>query len=263
MQSLNKYSLNNVGLVMNKLIYSLVIVAGLVLTGCDHTTCPTCSDDWDNAKINGSGNITSIVYDVPVFNSIVHNTVGDVNVTYDSEQSLVVLCDDNIQEFVKLKVKNGSLYISLESDLSLSSFSLTIEVGITAIKSFSANSAGSIYGQNSFAADKLFLSTNSAGNINMDVQVEDLYTTINSAGNVFVKGQAINHFVSVNSAGNLRAFRLNTDTTYIVVSSAGSAEVNVSKYLDATISSIGSVYYIGYPAIVQVISSLGRLVNSN
>ena len=260
----NNNSQNNVNLSMRYLVWLFILITGLVLSGCDDTSCPTCYDDWDNNnRIHGSGNVISVERNLAAFNSIVHNTVGDVNVTYGSEQSVTVICDDNIQQYVKLKVKNRSLYIYLESDSPLSDFSLTIEIVVTDLRSLSANSAGSIYGQNKFTVDKLFLNTNSAGNINMDVQAEDLYTTINSAGNIFVKGETTNHFASVNSAGNLRAFRLETDTTYVVVSSAGNAEVNVTKYLEAVISSSGSVYYIGYPNIVQTISSLGRLINSN
>ena len=261
---LDNYSVNRPAGSLRKLIFLHVILIGFVLSGCDHTSYPTWSGTWNNkVKIKGSGNITAIAHNLPAFRSIVHNTVGDVNITYGTEQSLQVICDDNIQKYVQLEVDNGSLYISIESDSALSDFYLAIDVVIKDIISLSANSAGSIYGQNTFPGGRIFLNTNSAGTINVNLQVKDLYTTINSAGSIFVKGAAKSHIASVNSAGNLHAFKLSTDTTYIVVTSTGNAEVNVSKYLEASISSAGSVYYIGHPDIVQFIGSTGRLIDSN
>ena len=71
---LNNHSQNDVSLRMKKLIYLFTIIAGLVLSGCDQTSCPTCPDDWNNNKIHGSGNITTVAYDLPMFHLVEYRT---------------------------------------------------------------------------------------------------------------------------------------------------------------------------------------------
>ena len=162
-----------------------------------------------------------------------------------------------------LEVINKDLKIYTDSRNGLSNFKLTIDITMTEVKSLSASSAGSIKSKNTFYADKVYLYLNSAGNIFLDLNVDELYSNVNSAGNLFVRGVANKHFSSVNSAGNMSAFSLETDSTIISLSSAGSAEVYVKKYLRATLSSIGCLYYIGHPVIEQHVSSLGSIIDSN
>ncbi len=65
------------------------------------------------------------------------------------------------------------------------------------------------------------------------------------------------------SAGNLFAYGLDTDTTSVQVLSAGNGFVTVNNLLEATIASVGSLYYKGNPVIHSSITSLGRLINAN
>ena len=80
---------------------------------------------------------------------------------------------------------------------------------------------------------------------------------------MFLNGNADIHYAGLYSAGNLFAYDLETKTTMISLNSAGNAFINVSDYLEATLTSAGCLYYVGYPQINQSTSSLGRVVNSN
>jgi len=43
------------------------------------------------------------------------------------------------------------------------------------------------------------------------------------------------------------------------LSSVGSATVNVKDHLNATVSSLGSVYYVGSPEVDYRITSMGKI----
>jgi hypothetical protein len=231
--------------------------------GCENNVCPTCSD-WDNSdNIHGSGQLVTTERELPSFHSIKHTTVGQVKLTYGETQEVLVTTDDNIYTYVKTDVVNGELIISIDAPKGLSNFDLTFDITIPEIRSLTTSSAGNIDGQNKFYGEKVNLLLSSAGNINLEIEADELHSNLYSAGNVFIKGSVNKHVVNLYSAGNLNAFSLSTDTTYITLNSAGSGNVNVANYLDATLNSAGSLYYMGNPEIVQRVSSVGRIYNAN
>ncbi len=233
--------------------------------GCENNNCPTNSDwDWDNSnKIHGSGNLVTEERDLASFHSIKHTTVGQVNLTYGETSEVLVTTDDNIHTYVKTEVVNGELITSIKSNTGLTDFDLTFDITIPEIRTLTTSSAGNIDGQNKFYADKVNLILTSAGNINLEIEADELHSDLYSAGNIFVKGSVKKHVANLYSAGNLNAFSLSTDTTYITLNSAGNGHVKVADYLDATLNSAGSLYYVGNPTINQRISSVGRIYNAN
>lgn len=214
-------------------------------------------------KIKGSGVLITETRDLPFFHSISFNTVGLVTISPGFEQHLEITIDDNIVEYLSLYVENERLIIELNSDITLSEYDLLIEATMTDLKSLATNSAGSIKGLDTFEENKINLVTNSAGNISLDLNATQVNSMINSAGSLFISGRTTYHNSMLSSAGSLSAFELETETTIIMVNSAGSAQVNVSKLLDVTINSIGCVFYKGYPKMIQNINSIGCVISSN
>jgi hypothetical protein len=191
------------------------------------------------------------------------NTAGLVTLSQETEQRLEFSVDDNIADYLIIEVRDEVLIIEVVRNVTLSNFDLTIDVDMKKLESLVVNSAGSIKGLTTFEENQVNLMINSAGSIFMDLKVNKLSSMSNSAGNFFLSGQATDHDVMLSSAGNLSAFDLVTETTTIILNSAGNAHVYVSKLLDATINSAGSVYYKGNPTIIPHINSIGRIYSAN
>jgi hypothetical protein len=258
------YPVSNTHIQTSSVKYLLMvsILISLILPACivqDWSTEP----ENDNLKIKGSGNLISEEMDVPYFHSISMNTAGLVTVTQGTEQHIEVTVDDNIMEHLSIRVHNDELIIEVVRGVSLSEFELTIDVIMTDLKSLVTNSAGSIKGINTFEEDQINLMVNSAGNIILDLKAYQLNSMINSAGNLLLSGQVTHHNAMLSSAGNLSAFDLYTETTVIMINSAGNAQVTASKLLDVTINSVGCVYYKGDPVLIQRINSIGRVISAN
>jgi hypothetical protein len=191
------------------------------------------------------------------------NTAGLVNITQGDKQHIEVTADDNIMEYLSIRVETDMLIIEIVSDVSLSEYELMVDVTMTDLRSLVTNSAGSIKGLTTFEEDQVNLMINSAGNISLDLIANQLNSMINSAGNFLLSGQVVYHHTMLSSAGNLSAFGLDTETTIILVNSAGNAQVTVSKLLDVTINSVGCVYYKGYPDLITHINSIGCVISEN
>jgi len=244
-----------------KLFLSTVFLFIFIFSSCTINDLGT--DPEIDQKIEGSGNLVSEDIEVPSFHSISMNTAGLVNITQNTIQNIEVTVDDNILDYLIIRVQDEVLIIEIVSDVTLSNFELTIDVSMINLESLVTNSAGSIRGLNAFEEDVVNLMVNSAGNIFMDLKVNQLNSMCNSAGNIFLSGQATDHNVMLSSAGNLNAFDLETENTTIVLNSAGNAYVFVSKTLDVTINSAGSVFFKGDPAIKRQINSIGRVYSAN
>ncbi|UCE66730.1 MAG: DUF2807 domain-containing protein [Candidatus Zixiibacteriota bacterium] len=226
-----------------------------------------CSDNHDVTsiprEIYGSGDLVSETRQLPGFNSLVVNTVIDIAVTRGASQEVVVTSDDNIIEYIRTPVYNGVLYIYLQDGVSISDFSMELDLTVTDLEAVVINSVATVEGSGNFDVDDLFFEMNSVGNIYLDINANEVYSINNSSGNIVLSGFAYRHNAAVSSVGYIQAFELETDTTYVVANSVGNAYVKANVYLHATISSIGSIYYRGYPEIHLEDNGTGRLINAN
>jgi len=245
----------------------LYLVAVLIIVSCFFSACMiqdlSTEPESERTKVKGSGHLISEERELPYFNSISMNTAGLVTISPGAEQYIEVTVDDNIMEHLAIRVRDEMLIIEVVSDASLSDYELTIDVVMTDLKSLITNSAGSIIGKNTFEEDHINLMVNSAGSISLNLIANQLNSMINSAGNLLLSGRVTLHNSMLSSAGNLCAFDLNTETTVIILNSAGNAQVTASKLLDVTINSVGSVYYKGNPEIIQRINSVGCVISAN
>jgi len=233
-----------------------------ILSSCSVHDFGTDPND-DQTRIKGSGEFITEEIDVPYFHSISMNTAGLVTITQGTEQNIDVTVDDNIIDFLIIKVQYDVLIIEVVDNVTLSDYKLAVDVGMTDLESLVTNSAGSIRGLNTFKEDQVNLMVNSAGNILLDLEADQLNSMSNSAGNLILSGQVTDHNVMLSSVGNLSAFDLLTDTTIIILNSAGNAQVSVSKLLEVTINSTGSVFYKGDPVLIQHINSIGGVYSAN
>jgi len=223
----------------------------------------TDSSDSRNETVRGSGNLTKGLRDLPIFYSVEMTTAGKVTLTQGDDQQVSVIVNENLHEFINTTVCNGKLYIGTKRGTSLSNMALTVNLVMTDLEELVTSSAGSIESKNKFKADNVSLVLSSAGNIALELEAEQLHSQLLSAGNLYLSGSVKEHYATLASAGNLYAFNLITDKAKIMLSSAGNAQVFVSQVLDVTISSIGSLYYKGFPQIFQKITSKGKVINAN
>ena len=213
--------------------------------------------------IKGSGKYVSKVRKHSDFHSVHISSAGIVNVLQGNEHKVIVTADDNIIQFITTGVSNEKLFIGIEHDVQIRDFEITVDVTMTDIEELSTSSAGSIFGENKFEADFIRLVTSSAGNINVEMEAEHLHSTLSSAGNIYLRGSVEKHDATLSSAGNLNAFGLTTNESTVILKSVGNAAVFVSELLDATVNSVGSLYYKGNPEIRQKVTSIGRIYSMN
>ena len=108
--------------------------------------------------------------------------------------------------------------------------------------------------------DSLTLVVGGSARIRVEKLTADhLDVRINNRGQVSVSGDVEAQSVRVSSQGDYQAGQLISDFAELSVADQGQAIITVNEALNVAIAGNGSVTYVGYPDVQQVISGPGRL----
>ncbi|HSN50451.1 MAG TPA: head GIN domain-containing protein, partial [Bacteroidales bacterium] len=165
-----------------------------------------------------------------------------------------VEADENLHEYILTEVRNGVLNVYSEYNIR-DAEKKKVYVTMKEIKSIRTTSAGDVIGENQISGDRLELSASSAGDIKLDVKVDDLDVNISSSGDITLRGETDMLRADLSSAGDLNAYELRSREADLSVSSAGDADVYVSERMTARASSAGDINYKGDPSNVDAHSS--------
>ena len=110
--------------------------------------------------------------------------------------------------------------------------------------------------------DELNVGVSSAGEARIDVNADHVDASASSAGDIELSGTTSSLEVDVSSSGDFDGFDLSSEQADVSASSGGSAEVRVNEELDARASSGGSIEYEGSPRM-DISTSSGGSVRRN
>jgi hypothetical protein len=124
-------------------------------------------------------------------------------------------------------------------------------------------SAGNITSTNVLTSGSFILDVwGGCGSIDLSLNVIQgfIYEHLGTA-DITVRGRAIYSSVVLGDFGPLQLKDLRTDFSYVSNSGTNDCYVNALKFLDATIMSIGSIYYTGKPDSLSAhITGNGKLI---
>lgn len=242
----------------------LPIAIFLMLLSCSSGDIPLTYN-----SIHGSGDLIDVLREVDPFHSVILNTVGNVNLTFDTEQKLVVTVDHNLLKFITTDVTGGVLVIdrNVPNDVKVTGQSLTVDVTMSSLRSLTLdeNGVGSFATDSSeFQVDSVNLDLIGVGDMDLELAIEQrLHLQLSGVGNVTLVGSADRFDCEHSAVGNVEAFDLAVNNCTVVSSGVGDTKINVAVSLDVTIDSAGSVYYKGRPSIDSLITGAGQLIDAN
>ncbi len=162
---------------------------------------------------------------------------------------------DNIITEVKGKILEITLARGVYRDARVE-----VHLTYTQIKEISVSGSGTVSLQNTIVGDKLTLYATTNGVIDADVELSSLDITARKAATVMLRGTVGNIDATVSTGASLSSFKLQSDSTFVRVTSKGIAKVTSSALLDATVRSGGSLTYIGNPPSKTIKSGFGTTV---
>ncbi|MDR2887121.1 MAG: DUF2807 domain-containing protein, partial [Bacteroidales bacterium] len=193
----------------------------LIFTACVFVAA-TIACQAQRSTVSGNGNVKTEERNLPVFNGIRVASGIDVELTQGENQSVVVQTDENLMEHILTRVEGGLLRIYTEVNIR-NAKSRRIKITMKDIRLLEASSAGDIEGMSPIKGDALRINISSAGDVEVEVDVNEIDIEISSSGDADISGSAGVMKAVISSAGDLNASELKTREADVRVSSSGDA----------------------------------------
>jgi hypothetical protein len=210
-----------------------MIVLVLAISACNVTTP-------GGTVIRGSGNVTTEDRAVSGFTEVLLAGAGDLSIEVTGSESLSIEAEDNLLPKITTVVSNNRLTIGAEENITFAptkpvKYRLTVK-------------------------DLKQLDVSGAGNITVgDLNGGTFKMNVSGAGNITPTGSIDTLDLVMSGAGNFGGENLACTHAKVNVSGVGNATVKVSDTLDARLSGVGSVFYIGNPQVTKEVSGLGTV----
>lgn len=238
-----------------KTITLLILIAALLLSGCNAL--------WNlgGRSVTPSDVIITETRPVSDFTAIDFTTLGRVTISQGESESLTVSGPDNIIPLVQTTVRNGTLSIDMENDITVTTLNrektLNFTIELKDLNSLMVSGLGEII-MDSLTTSDLTLEMSGAGSIKLDdLTADSLDINVSGLGSVEVAGEATTASIDISGAGSVNAPDLKIQTASVSVPGLGSATVWVTDELTGDISGAGSVNYYGNPQVKTNSSGLG------
>jgi len=192
-------------------------------------------------KVKGSGTITTQTRTVDSFEHINASGVMNLMVTTDDSQSITVTADDNLQSYITMTVKKGTLVIATKKEVELVP-TKPIQLTISVSKLKSLTSKDTIKANVAHIDNKMF--------------------TLHCSGysQAMLAGEVKKASLEVNGYAQVDTRKLEADEVSLDVSDSGKVMISVKKKLTVKISDKGQVVYYGKPPVInQAVFGDGKL----
>ncbi|MGB5959509.1 MAG: DUF2807 domain-containing protein [Coleofasciculaceae cyanobacterium] len=156
------------------------------------------------------------------------------------KESLMITADDNILPLLESRIADNILYLTIAKDTQMNPIKpIEFVVEVKSLESLKVDGVGSIEVK--------------------DIQGKRLAVSLDGVGSMTITGNVDVLDLSLSGVGSFNGEQFKTKQATVRHEGVGSAVVNVSEQLDATLSGVGSVEYIGSPQVRQSTKGVGKV----
>jgi Putative auto-transporter adhesin, head GIN domain len=190
--------------------------------------------------VRGSGIVKTESKEVSKFSSISFKSVGKLKIQQTGKESLTISAEDNILPLLESRVADNVLYLTAAKDANFNPTKpIEFVVEVKSLERLNIDGVGSIEANG--------------------IQGKQLSVSLDGVGSIAIAGSVDVLDLSLSGVGKFQGEELRTKQAKIRHDGVGSAVINVSDRLDATLTGVGSVEYIGSPQIQESVQGVGRI----
>jgi hypothetical protein len=217
----------------------LIILALLAFTAC-------------NQLIGERGNDERVTKEITVdnFEKIEISGAFDVVLKPSEDNQVILEADENLLRYIDIYVRGNRLFIETDRRLN-SRRGIKIEVPVKELRGILSSGASDIESMEPISSSDLEIEVAGAGKVDLKLDVKLLALEISGATLVYLEGVGERLEVDMSGAGSLAAGGFEVQDCTVDISGVGHVLVNVSGSLDAQVSGLGKVEYLGDPESVR------------
>jgi hypothetical protein len=228
-----------------------VVALAVVLTGCATGTTVSGSGDPGSTAPSpagagaparaapASGGATER-REVSGFTGVRLASIGDLRIEQTGTESLTIDGDADVLPQLTSNVSSGILELGVAPGTTLTtSRRIVYHLTVATLDSIAVSGAGDATASN--------------------LRADRLTVEISGAGGMTLAGTVDSQAVTISGTGDYNGQDLQSATAEVTIDAAGDAVLRVSDRLDATVSGVGSVEYIGNPQVTKDVSGVGSV----
>ena len=230
-----------------RLLPGLVAVA--VLAGCATGTTVSGSGGPEPAAVTGAvtpapaapqSGEASESRQVSGFTGVEFTAIGDLHIEQTGTESLTIDADADVLPQLTSTVSHGVLELGVAPGTTITtSRPIVYRLTVATLNSVAVSGRGDVTLSN--------------------LRTDRLAVDIDGAGGATLAGTVDAQTVTISGTGHYDGEDLQSADATVTIGGAGKAVVRVSDHLDARVSGVGSVEYIGDPRVTQHTSGVGSV----
>jgi hypothetical protein len=189
--------------------------------------------------------------------------VFNLKITQSDQESIEVIGDESMIKKLLIDQDGDLLTLSMEEDLGDNFFAkneLRINLSLKDLKELKYDGVGNVKTQGTFKVGDVRLIGSGVGNLELDLDAQQIDADFDMVGNINLQGKANRAFFTNNGVGNLDASNLIVKDMEINSSGIGNVEVHCTGELSLVVDGIGKVSYSGHPRILKKeVSGIGKV----
>jgi predicted ester cyclase len=196
--------------------------------------------------------------EVSGFHEVSLEGIGTLLITQSDTESLSIEAEPKVLRRIETEVQAGRLSIRPGRTIRTRE-PITYTLSVIDLSGIEVSGAGRVEAQQ-ITTDDLRLVVNGAGSVTIDDLSADTLNAV-ASGNVEISlaGSVDQQTIELSGASRYRAAELASRVATVTAAGASQATVRVSESLDAHVSGVSRVEYIGDPTVTQEISGVGSV----
>jgi hypothetical protein len=205
---------------------------------------------WGGERVRGNGNVVTETRDVSGFSAIRVSSAIDLYVTQDSNYSIRVEADENLQPLLEVYRDGDALEIHPQDGLNLDATgSIKVYVSAPVIRMLGASGACSVITENTIRGEGIKVDMSGASDGDLDLNMTEVDMQLSGACNIVLRGSTDMLRIDGSGSSHVKGYDMQAVKADIRLSGASSAYSSVSEILDADLSGASDVRYKGQPKV--------------
>jgi hypothetical protein len=230
-------------------LLSFLLVSTVTLNG----------QNWMKGSIKGEGPVVKKELDLDRFDGVKLAFSGNVMLTQGNTQKVIIEAQQNIIDNIVREVKNGTWRIKYHKNVRKHE-KVNVFITIPKLTQAHVSGSGNMKTTNHFSnLQDVELGVSGSGNLDLDLDADDISCGISGSGNVTLDGSADELELSISGSGNISAFELMAGNVDVSISGSGNADVQATSNLEVSVSGSGDVKYKGSPSVNTRVSGSGKV----
>lgn len=198
----------------------------------------------------GNGNRITEIVAVADFERLEIAGGFEVMLSSTTTGNITIEVDENLLRYIKVGVNEGTLTVDTDRRLD-SEDGVKLIIPVNNLSVLTSSGASEIKSDGPIRSESLVIELSGAGRLELILESKTVSVDLSGASMVQLEGLAQMLSVDMSGAGSLDASKLITEVCTVQISGVGKALVHATESLEASVSGLGKVEYLGDPKSVK------------